>query len=135
MLRTETDRTDTRSIDATLFVKSIVGHLETVFTDKMLVRGITQAEGSREITNHSRGLIPDQQQADYPLRTENCNHAIKKLDGKIPIQCEQKRSIFSRLQLLVECDSMKLMKAHTSPTMEKIVIRTYGNKTAFQVHQ
>ncbi|KRY87172.1 hypothetical protein T4D_2043 [Trichinella pseudospiralis] len=40
-----------------------------------------------------------------------------------------------RLQLLVECDSMKLMKAHTSPTIEKIVIRTYGNKTAFQVHQ
>ncbi|KRZ13195.1 hypothetical protein T11_501 [Trichinella zimbabwensis] len=106
MLRTET-KIGPRSIDATLFVKSIVGHLETVFTDKMLVRGITQAEGSREITNHSRGLIPDQQQAGYPLR----------------------------LQLLVECDSMKLMKAHTSPTMEKIVIRTYGNKTAFQVHQ
>ncbi|KAL1285389.1 Elongation factor 1-alpha [Trichinella pseudospiralis] len=75
LLRTETEK-GLRSVDATLFVKSIVGHLETVFPDKMLVSGITQAEGSREITNHSRGLFPDQQQAGYPLRTENCNHAI-----------------------------------------------------------
>ncbi|OUC42679.1 hypothetical protein D917_10304 [Trichinella nativa] len=40
-------------VDTTLFAKSIVGHFETVFPDKMLVRGITQTVGSREITNHS----------------------------------------------------------------------------------